>query len=115
MALLKITAELFPLKINEPLEEICEKIAKKHGIEEIEEGGTWSDTIDPAVMPYVVYNGVLYLISEMDVTDAEETYVVMESDEEGVNTYLDAVIDDEEDIDLKDVFKIGFDSLTEGE
>jgi hypothetical protein len=111
MALLKVTAELLALKVDEPLEDVCKKIAKKHGIEELEEGETWADTIDPAVMPYAVHDGVLYLISEMDVNDAEETYAVMELDEEGVNTYFEAVIDDEQDISLKEVFQIGFESL----
>jgi hypothetical protein len=115
MALLKITAELLALKVDESLEEICQKIAKKHGIEEIEEGETWIDAIDPAVMPYAIYNDTLYLIVEMDVTDAEDTYVIMENDEDDVNIYLDAVVDDEEDISLKEVFQLGFESLTEGE
>jgi len=115
MALLKITAELLALKIEESLEEVCQKIAKKHGIEELEEEETWVDTIDPAVMPYAVYNDTLYLVVEMDVVDAEDTYVVMENDEDYVTIYLDAVVDDEEEISLKEVFNIGFESLTEGE
>lgn len=115
MALLKITAELFALKTEEPLEVVCEQIARKHGVEELVEGSTWADMIDPASMPYVVNNGTLYLVSELEVEDAEETYSTIIQDEDETTLYLDAVIDDETDISLKEVFDVGFEVFNERE
>jgi hypothetical protein len=115
MALLKITAELLELKITEPFEEICEKIVKKHGIEELGEAEKWSDLIDPASMTYAVFDETLYLVSDLEVIDAEETYSVMEMSDDNTSIFMEAVIDDEDDLTLREVFDAGFETLTEGE